>query len=96
MLSRRNSFDRSLFVTILLFSHSFSSHAFRCRSHITIFADHRAWLGIPNFGDVSSNLAFAIFGLHGIVIPSPREFCELVQRCARTHPVVFSFFLGSF
>lgn len=30
------------------------------------FADHRAWLGIPNFGDVVSNLAFAIFGAWGL------------------------------
>jgi hypothetical protein len=31
------------------------------------FADHRAWLGIPNFGDVVSNLPFAIFGIWGLV-----------------------------
>jgi hypothetical protein len=30
------------------------------------FADHRVWLGLPNFGDVASNLAFAIFGLWGL------------------------------
>ena len=30
------------------------------------FADHRAGLGIPNFGDVTSNLAFAIFGVWGL------------------------------
>lgn len=30
------------------------------------FADHRSWLGIPNFGDVASNLAFAIFGIWGL------------------------------
>ena len=30
------------------------------------FADHRAWLGIPNVGDVASNLAFAIFGVSGL------------------------------
>lgn len=30
------------------------------------FADDRAWLGIPNFGDVASNLAFAIFGVWGL------------------------------
>ena len=24
------------------------------------FADHRVWLGIPNFGDVMSNIPFAI------------------------------------
>jgi hypothetical protein len=30
------------------------------------FADHRAWLGIPNFLDVISNLPFAIAGLVGL------------------------------
>ncbi len=31
------------------------------------FADHRAWLGIPNFGDVVSNLPFAIVGLWALI-----------------------------
>lgn len=30
------------------------------------FADQRGWLAIPNFGDVASNLAFAIFGIWGL------------------------------
>lgn len=30
------------------------------------FADQRAWLGIPNFSDVVSNLAFAIPGVWGL------------------------------
>ena len=30
------------------------------------FADHRSWLGIPNFGDVISNAPFAIVGLWGL------------------------------
>jgi hypothetical protein len=30
------------------------------------FADQRAWLGIPNFGDVVSNLPFAFFGTWGL------------------------------
>lgn len=30
------------------------------------FADQRGWLGIPNFGDVASNLAFVIFGAWGL------------------------------
>jgi hypothetical protein len=30
------------------------------------FADHRAWLGVPNVGDVVSNAPFAIVGLWGI------------------------------
>ncbi|HSS99744.1 MAG TPA: hypothetical protein VLK33_22070, partial [Terriglobales bacterium] len=34
------------------------------------FADHRAWLGIPNFGDVTSNIPFAIVGLWGLAFIS--------------------------
>ena len=30
------------------------------------FADHRGWLGVPNFGDVVSNLGFAIVGVFGL------------------------------
>jgi len=29
------------------------------------FADQRSWLGIPNFGDVASNILFAVFGAAG-------------------------------
>ncbi len=32
------------------------------------FADKRAWLGIPNFGDVMSNIPFVIVGLLGLSI----------------------------
>ena len=32
------------------------------------FADHRPWLGIPNFGDVASNLPFAIIGFWGLLV----------------------------
>src|SRR5580704_2712437 len=31
-----------------------------------MFADQRSFLGIPNFGDVVSNVPFAIFGLWGL------------------------------
>jgi len=30
------------------------------------FADHRSWLGIPNFGNVASNLPFLIIGIIGL------------------------------
>ncbi len=30
------------------------------------FSDHRAWLGIPNFGNVVSNLPFAFIGIWGL------------------------------
>ena len=32
-----------------------------------MFADQRSFLGIPNFGDVVSNVPFAIFGLWGLI-----------------------------
>ena len=31
------------------------------------FADHRGWLGIPNFGDVASNAGFVIVGVWGLI-----------------------------
>jgi hypothetical protein len=31
------------------------------------FADQRRWLGIPNFGDVASNLLFAVSGVWGLI-----------------------------
>ncbi|MFD4838232.1 hypothetical protein ACFWP0_12045 [Achromobacter sp. NPDC058515] len=34
--------------------------------HYHDFADHRAWLGIPNAGDVLSNLGFAVVGWYGL------------------------------
>jgi hypothetical protein len=37
------------------------------------FADHRAWLGIPNFGDVASNLPFAFFGIWGLFFLSSKQ-----------------------
>ena len=54
-------------VTILLFS----SLAFIPRVPQPLsyhnFADQRSWLGIPNFGNVASNLPFAIFGAMGLI-----------------------------
>lgn len=32
-----------------------------------LFADHRAWLGIPNFGNVASNAAFLLTGAVGLI-----------------------------
>jgi tryptophan-rich sensory protein len=47
------------------------------------FADHRAWLGIPNFGDVVSNAPFAIVGLLGLIFlsrPHPGKFSDHRER----------------
>jgi len=37
------------------------------------FADQRSWLGIPNFGDVASNIAFFLAGLSGLVFLSRKS-----------------------
>ena len=47
------------------------------------FADQRGWFGIPNFGDVVSNLPFAIVGLWGLIFlfdPRPGTFSDPRER----------------
>jgi hypothetical protein len=48
------------------------------------FADQRIWLGIPHFGDVTSNLAFAVVGLWGLLSlarkPSRIRFLDRRER----------------
>jgi hypothetical protein len=47
------------------------------------FADHRAWLGVPNFGDVVSNLPFAVVGLWGLIAlftPGATKFADARER----------------
>ena len=47
------------------------------------FADHRGWLGVPNFGDVVSNLPFALVGVWGLIFlfgPRGRNFSDLRER----------------
>ena len=59
------------------------------------FADHRSWLGIPNFGNVVSNLPFAIFGVMGFAFlfssSSQGKFLDARERW----PYLF-FFIGLF
>jgi hypothetical protein len=46
------------------------------------FADPRSWLGIPNFGNVVSNLPFALVGILGVVflVRSGRSFTDPKER----------------
>ena len=62
------------------------------------FADQRAWLGIPHFGDVVSNLPFAIVGLWGCwFIFSDRGQSKFVDRRERwPYAVGFSGLLLTF
>ena len=46
------------------------------------FADRRGWLGIPNFGDVASNLPFVPFGLWGLWALRKARFHDPRERWA--------------
>jgi hypothetical protein len=59
------------------------------------FADQRAWLGIPNFGDVASNLLFAVSGAWGLVFLLGRRGQELFLDPREGWAYVF-LFLGLF
>src|SRR5262249_3390910 len=59
------------------------------------FADQRAWLGIPNFGNVISNLPFAIFGAMGLAFLLRRNSAGLFIDSRERIPWAF-FFLGIF
>jgi hypothetical protein len=43
------------------------------------FADQRSWLGIPNFGNVASNVGFAIVGLWGLVVLLAEGHIEFID-----------------
>jgi hypothetical protein len=55
------------------------------------FADQRCWLGIPNFGDVASNIAFLIPGFWGLAFLSKKasldQFIDARER--RPYLIVF-------
>jgi hypothetical protein len=58
------------------------------------FADQRAWLGIPNFGDVASNLAFAVVGMWGLIFLlrlSPQELPEHFVDARERWPYILVF-----
>jgi hypothetical protein len=63
------------------------------------FADGRAWLGIPNFGNVVSNGLFVAVGLYGLVA-AIRQFCPATggHPAAAIRPAAFRpyivFFIG--
>ena len=58
------------------------------------FADRRTFLGIPNFGDVASNLPFALIGLWGLIVLLKPDTARL-EQCFIDHrerwPYLFIF-----
>lgn len=57
------------------------------------FADQRAWLGVPNFGNVVSNLLFCIVGAAGWVFLADKASCRRFIVHPERWPYFF-FFLG--
>jgi hypothetical protein len=55
------------------------------------FADQRRWLGIPNFGDVASNLLFAVSGVWGLIFLLGRHGQELFLDPRERWAYVFVF-----
>ncbi len=58
------------------------------------FADQRPWLDIPNFGDVASNLPFAVIGVWGLVFLwrlSPEEQGRCFADARERWPYVLVF-----
>jgi hypothetical protein len=56
------------------------------------FADQRGWLGIPNFGDVASNVAFLAAGLWGLSFLARKSTREQFLDPRERWPYLFVFF----
>ena len=55
------------------------------------FVDKRPWLGIPNFGDVASNIGFLVVGLLGLAAVTGRRAREVFAQPADAVPYVVIF-----
>ncbi|MBF0410821.1 MAG: ceramidase domain-containing protein [Candidatus Riflebacteria bacterium] len=71
----RNNLRVIIFIAVLLFSFAFkmSQPAFSQSQEYYNFADQRMFLGIPNFFDVLTNLAFLFAGLSGLIFSLRNE-----------------------
>jgi len=55
------------------------------------FADTRTWLGIPNFGDVASNILFLVSGLWGLAFLSGKSSDQRFIESRERWPYIFLF-----
>jgi hypothetical protein len=55
------------------------------------FADRRSWVGIPNFGDVASNVLFLVAGFWGLAFLSRKSSHERFIDARERWPYVFIF-----
>lgn len=84
MISRRTGIWLLLAFTLIVGAAAFLTPRFDLPPSYHDFADTRVWLGIPHFGDVVSNLLFAIAGLWGLLWlsrePSRVKFVDPRER----------------
>ena len=66
MVTRRTSIGLLLAVTMLVIGAAALTPRIGQPQSYHTFADQRRWLGIPNFGDVVSNVPFALVGVWGL------------------------------
>jgi hypothetical protein len=84
VLTPRRSAELLVAVTIVVALAALLAPRFAQPESYHHFADQRAWLGIANFGDVTSNVAFAVAGIWGIFLlvqnPCRMPFVETRER----------------
>ncbi len=88
MISRRTGIWLLLAFTLIVGAAALLTPRFDLPPSYHDFADKRAWLGIPHFGDVASNLLFAIAGLWGL--PWLKRKAEPRRVCLHTQTVLVS------
>lgn len=84
MISRRSGIGLLLAFTLVVAAAAFFAPRMDLPQSYHNFADQRSWLGIPNFGDVVSNLPFAVVGVWGLVFlwrkPTRARFVDAHER----------------
>lgn len=84
MISRRAGIALLLAFTLVVAAAAFFAPRMDLPQSYHNFADQRSWLGIAHFGDVASNLLFAIAGLWGLLSlsrkPSRVKFVDPRER----------------
>ena len=68
MLTRRTGIAVLVGVTVVVIASAMLAPRVAQPLSYHDFADQRGWLGIPNFGDVASNVGFAIVGVWGLIV----------------------------
>ena len=68
MLTRRTGIGVLVGVTLLVTATAILAPRTGQPPEYHNFADQRSWLGIANFGDVASNLGFAVVGVWGLLV----------------------------